>query len=77
MNTDQAWKIIEANLPKLVNLMITVQKGTWVDVFCDSSGKNLSFPKSSGDANIKLCSVTAPGSEGELWDNSGGQFFHR
>ena len=64
MNSDQAWKIIESNLPKLVGLMITVQKGSWVDVFCDQSGKSISFSKPSGDAKIKLCSVTAPDLEG-------------
>jgi hypothetical protein len=60
MNSDQAWKIIDSNLLKLVSLMITVPKGSWVDVFCDQSGKNLSFSKPSADANTKLCSVTAP-----------------
>jgi len=60
MNADQAWKIIESNLPKLVNLMATVQKGTWVDVFCDPAGSNLSISKPSGDASIELCTVTAP-----------------
>jgi hypothetical protein len=45
MNSDQGWKIIESNLPKLVNLMLTVNKGTWVDVFSDPAGENLSFSK--------------------------------
>jgi len=60
MNADEAWKIIGSNLPKLVSLMVTVQKGSWVDVYCNPAGGNLSFSKPSGDANIKLCSVTAP-----------------
>jgi hypothetical protein len=64
MNENEAWKIIYANLPKLVSLMMTVQKGAQVDVFCDASGKSLSFSKPLGEANIKLCSVTAPDLEG-------------
>jgi hypothetical protein len=64
MNNDQAQKIVCSNLPTLVSFMVTVQKGTQADVFCDSSGKSFSFSKPSGEANIKLCSVTAPDLEG-------------
>jgi hypothetical protein len=64
MNQNEAQKIIDSNLPTLVSLMVTVQKGTQVDVFCDPSGKSFSFSKPSGEANIKLCSVTAPDLEG-------------
>jgi hypothetical protein len=64
MNNDQALRIISANLPTLVGVMVTVQQGTQVDVFCDSSGKSFSVSKPSGAANIKLCSVTAPDLEG-------------
>jgi hypothetical protein len=64
MNENEARKIIEANLPKLVNLMVTVQKGSRVDVFCDASGKSLSFSKPSAEASLKLCTVTAPDLEG-------------
>jgi hypothetical protein len=64
MNNDEALKIIDANLPRLVNLMLTIQKGTQVDVFCDESGKSFSFFKPFGEANIKLCSVAAPDLEG-------------
>jgi len=64
MNDNEAWRTIGSNLPRLVSLMVTVQKGTHVDVFCDPSGRNLSFSKHAGDANIKLCSVTAPDLEG-------------
>jgi hypothetical protein len=64
MNDNEAWKIIGSNLPKLVGLMVTVQKGTQADVFRDASGKSLSFSKPSGEAKIKLCSVTAPDLEG-------------
>lgn len=60
MDSGRAWQIIGANLGKLVGLMLTVQKGTWVDVFCDPTGTNLSFSTPSGTANIKLCGVTAP-----------------
>ena len=60
MDSNQAWKIIDSNLQKLVTLMITVPRGSSVDVFCDQSGKNLSFSKPSSDASIKLCSVSAP-----------------
>jgi hypothetical protein len=75
MNSDQGWKIIESNLPQLVNLMLTVQKGTWVDVFCDPAGKNLSFSKPSVDANIKLCTVTAPDLEGSYGIHEEGNSF--
>ncbi len=64
MNNDQALKIIGSNLPQLVSLMVTVQKGTQVDVFCDPPGKCLSFARPSDAANVKLCSVTAPDLEG-------------
>ncbi|MGA2710628.1 MAG: hypothetical protein ACLQJ0_28610 [Steroidobacteraceae bacterium] len=64
MNEREAWIIIDSNLTKLVSLMVTVQKGTQVEVFCDASGKSLSFSKPLGEANIKLCAVTAPDLEG-------------
>jgi hypothetical protein len=64
MNDHQAWKIIGSNLETLVSVMVTVQKGAQVEVFCDPSGKSFSFSKPSGDASIKLCSVTAPDLEG-------------
>jgi hypothetical protein len=64
MNEREAWKTIDSNLPKLVSLMVTVQKGAHVDVFCDASGKSLSFSKPTAEANIKLCAVTAPDLEG-------------
>jgi hypothetical protein len=60
MNDRQAWNIIGSNLQTLVSIMVTVQKGAQVDVFCDPSGRSFSLSKPSGDANIKLCSVTAP-----------------
>jgi hypothetical protein len=55
--------------------MITVQKGSSVDVFCDPAGRNLSFSKPSGDANIKLCSVTAPDLEGSYGVHQKGNLF--
>ena len=64
MNDRQAWNIIGSNLQTLVSVMVTVQKGVQVDVFCDPSGQSFSFSKPSGDASIKLCSVTAPDLEG-------------
>jgi hypothetical protein len=64
MNDNQAWKIIGFNLQTLVSVMVTVQKGAQVDVFCDPSGQSFSFSKPSGSANTKLCSVTAPDLEG-------------
>jgi hypothetical protein len=64
MESARAWQIIGANLDKLVGLMVTVQKGAWVDVYCDSAGTNLSYPSPSGSANLKLCAVTAPDLEG-------------
>jgi len=64
MNEREAWIIIDSNLTKLVSLMVTVQKGTQVEVFCDASGKSLSFSEPLGEANIKLCAVTAPDLEG-------------
>lgn len=44
--------------------MVTVQKRAQAEVFCDPSGKSFSFSKPSGDASIRLCSVTAPHLEG-------------
>ena len=67
MNSDQAWRIINANLDKLVRAMLTVKKGDSIQVFCDPTGTELSFPKPSGGANIELCAVTAP----ELEDHYG------
>jgi len=64
MNNDQAQKILNSNLATLVSFMLRVQKGMQVDVFCDSLGKSFSFSKPSGEANIKLCSVSAPDLEG-------------
>jgi hypothetical protein len=64
MDEREAWKIIGSNLPNLVSLMVTLQKGNQVDVFCDASGKSVSLSKPLGEANIKLCSVTAPDLEG-------------
>jgi uncharacterized membrane protein len=75
MNSDQAWKIIDSNLPKFVGLMVTVAKGSWVDVFCDQSGKNLSFSKPSAVATIKLCSVTAPDLVGSYGIHQEGNYF--
>ncbi len=40
--------------------MIGIQKGVWIDVYCDSTEKNFSFSKPSGSADIKLCKMTAP-----------------
>lgn len=60
MNDRQAWTIIGSNLQTLVSVMVTVQQGAQVDVFCDPSAKSFSFSKPSGDANVKLCSMTAP-----------------
>lgn len=64
MNSDQAWRIIGANLDKLVRVMLTVRKGDSIDVFCDPTGTDLSYSKPSGAANIELCAVTAPDLEG-------------
>jgi len=75
MNEREAWIIIDSNLTKLVSLMVTVQKGTQVEVFCDASGKSLSFSKPSGEANIKLCAVTAPDLEGSYGVHRKGNSF--
>ena len=64
-----------SNLPKLVSVMVTVQKGSSVDVFCDQTGKNLSSSKPSGDANTKLCSVTAPDLVGSYGIHQDGNSF--
>lgn len=64
MDETRAWQVIGANLDKLVNLMLTVPKGTSVDVFCDPTGKILSFPSPSGVANLKLCAVNPPDLDG-------------
>jgi hypothetical protein len=75
MNEREARIIIDSNLPKLVSLMVTVQKGNQVDVFCDASGKSVSFSKPSGEANIKLCSVSAPDLEGTYGLRQKGNLF--
>ncbi len=75
MDNARAWQIIGVNLDKLVGVMLTVQKGSWVDVYCDSAGTTLSYPGPSGSANIKLCAVTAPDLEGSYdVHSSGGDF---
>jgi hypothetical protein len=60
MESQTAWRIIGANLEKLVPGMLTVPKGSSIDAFTDPSGSELVFSRPSGSANIKLCSVTAP-----------------
>jgi hypothetical protein len=60
MKSQEAWKTIQSNLPKLVDFALTIPKGTWVDVFCDPAGKTLSFSQPSGAASVKLCGVSAP-----------------
>ncbi len=75
MDDQQAWKIIGSNLPQLVTLMVTVQEGTQVDVFCDPAGRCLSFARPSGAANVKLCSVTAPDLEGSYGIRRAGNSF--
>ncbi|MDA4123277.1 MAG: hypothetical protein OK456_08880 [Thaumarchaeota archaeon] len=64
MDSQRSWAIIGANLGKLVELMLTVPKGTSVDVFCDPTGKILSFSGPSGPANLKLCAVSPPDLDG-------------
>ncbi len=73
----QAWRIIGANIPKLANVMVGIPKGTWIDVYCDSAGKILSFSEPKGEASIKLCSMTAPDLE-RSYDvhKKGEQFFN-
>ena len=75
MNSKQKWDIIRSNLNKLVELMITVPKGKSVAVFTDPTGQNLSFTKPSGDANIKLCAVTAPDLAGSYGLSQHGDLF--
>jgi hypothetical protein len=65
MNSERAWQIIGANLDKLVGVMVTLQKGAMVEVFCDSTGANLSFSNPSGASNILLCKMTAPDLEND------------
>jgi hypothetical protein len=60
MDSGLAWKIIGANVDELVAVMLTVQEGGSIEVFCDPTGATLSFSKPSGTANIRLCAVTAP-----------------
>jgi len=64
MDETRAWQIVDANLDKLVSLMLTVPKGTSVDVFCDPTGNVLSFSNPTGAANLKLCAVSSPDLEG-------------
>lgn len=63
MNERDIWKIIGANIPLLADVMVTIPKGTWMDVYSDTEGKNFSFSKPSGQADIKLFSMTAPNLE--------------
>jgi hypothetical protein len=65
MNSERAWEIIGANLDEFVRTMLTVQKGAWIDAFCDPSGTKLSFSKPSAVANVPLCKVTAPDLEND------------
>ena|ERR1022692_299491 len=60
MNSARAWKIIGDNLNELVVVMLTVQEGASIDVFCDPTGTTLSFSKPSSTANIRLCAVAPP-----------------
>jgi hypothetical protein len=60
MDSARAWQILGANIDKLVGVMLTIQQGACVDVFCDPTGTKLSFSNPSGPSNIKLCVVTPP-----------------
>jgi len=64
MNERETWRIIGANIPIFTSVMIGIQKGTWIDVYCDNSGEHFSFSEPSTESNIKLCSMTAPDLEG-------------
>jgi hypothetical protein len=77
MNDREAWKIIGANIPEFTSMMLGLQKGSWIDVFCDSAGKNFSFSQSTVESNIKLCSMTAADLE-RYYDihRKGDQFFN-
>lgn len=64
MNERDTWNVIGSNLPILVEKMLTLKKNESIDVYCDQSGKNLSFSKPGGQMNVKLCRLTAPDLEG-------------
>src|SRR5208283_1910711 len=75
MERQKAWQIIGTNLYKLVGVMLTVRKGTSIDVFTDTTGANLAVSHPSGTATIKLCSVTAPDLEGSYGVHPSGTAF--
>ena len=75
MESQRAWKIMGDNLDKLVPVMLSVQKGSSVSVFCDQKGENLAIANPSGVASIKLCSVTGPDLEGSYGLRSSGSGF--
>jgi len=75
MDSAQAWQIIGANIDKLVGVMLTIQQGASVDVFCDPTGTKLSFSNTSGPSNIKLCVVTPPDLENHYDVHSSGSGF--
>ncbi len=64
MNERDAWRIIESNLPKLVEKMVTLRPNESAEVFCDPPGRNLSFGKPVDQMNVKLCRITPPDLEG-------------
>jgi hypothetical protein len=64
MNERDAWGIIESNLPKMVEKMLTLQPNESVEVYCDPQGRNLSFGRPLDQINLKLCRITPPDLEG-------------
>ena len=60
MEEQKTWEIISCNLPALVAKMVTIPTGSYVDVFTDHTGSNISFQNPSGACNVKLCAMTSP-----------------
>jgi hypothetical protein len=75
MDNEDAWRIIELNLLKLVDVMVALKKGTSIDVFCNQDGSQLSFSNPSAQANLKLCRMNAPDLEGTYDIHQEGSFF--
>jgi hypothetical protein len=63
MTSDVAWRILGKHIPWLVSLMVTVPKGTAVEVFCNPEGTILAAHHPTEGATIRLCVVTSPALE--------------
>ncbi len=63
MDERQTWKILQSNLPALVQNMLTLGPNESIAVYCDPSGRNLTFGKPDDAMNVKLCQLSPPNLE--------------